>query len=154
MSIHSKHFIDRAVAARLQLNLSLALSLILSVPLGICQQTAKENVGGPKYDSKTEFKGKGVVDDIKLLTFGSRKDFVELMVKNGDGEIPAYICPKPFEDEMGITFSKGDEVSFTGSKVKQEEADIVLIREMVKGTDTLMFRDDKGAPIWDWHTGK
>jgi len=55
---------------------------------------------------------------------------------------------------MGITFAKGDELSLTGSKVKQEAADVILARELVKGTDTLMFRDDKGKAVWDWKTGK
>jgi hypothetical protein len=31
---------------------------------------------------------------------------------------------------------------------------MILARELVKGTDTLMFRDDKGQPVWDPRTGK
>jgi hypothetical protein len=53
-------------------------------------------------------------------------------------------------DDMGITFSKGDEITFTGSKVKQDGADMMLAREIVKGQDTLVFRDDKGKPVWGW----
>ena len=117
-------------------------------------QDAQTDHGAPKYDQKTETKTKGVVDDIKVLTLGSRKDFIQLVVKNGDDKFPVYVCPKPFEDEMGITFSKGDEVSVTGSKVKQEDSDVILAREVVKGTDTLMFRDGKGNAVWDWKTGK
>jgi hypothetical protein len=63
-------------------------------------------------------------------------------------------CPKPFQEEMGISFSKGDEIAVTGSKVKQDTSDVILARELVKGTDTLMFRDDKGNPVWDSRTGK
>jgi hypothetical protein len=55
---------------------------------------------------------------------------------------------------MGISFAKGDEIAVTGSKVKQETSDVILAREMVKGSDTLMFRDDKGKPVWDERTGK
>jgi len=64
------------------------------------------------------------------------------------------VCPKPFQEEMGISFSKGDEVAVTGSKVKQEALDVILAREFVKGADTLMFRDDKGKPVWDSRTSK
>ena len=53
--------------------------------------------------------------------------------------------------DMGVSFSKGDEISLTGSKVKQGEADLILAREVVKGTDTLVLRDDKGNPVWSWH---
>jgi hypothetical protein len=64
------------------------------------------------------------------------------------------VCPKPFQEEMGISFSKGEEIAVTGSKVKQETLDVILARELVKGTDTLLFRDDKGKPVWDSRTGK
>ena len=52
---------------------------------------------------------------------------------------------------MGVSFSKGDEIALTGSKIKQGEADLVLAREVVKGTDTLVLRDDKSSPVWTWH---
>ena len=55
---------------------------------------------------------------------------------------------------MGISFSKGDEIAVTGSKVKQEAGDVILARELVRGTDTLVLRDDKGAPVWNLRTGK
>jgi len=34
---------------------------------------------------------------------------------------------------MGISFKKGDDIALTGSKVKQDAADIILAREIVKG---------------------
>jgi hypothetical protein len=102
----------------------------------------------------TETKTKGIVDEVNLLSFGTRKDFTELVLKSGDDKIHIYLCPKPFQEQMGITFTKGDEIAVTGSKVKQDTSDIILVRELVKGSDTLMFRDDKGKPAWDWRTGK
>jgi hypothetical protein len=139
---------------RLLLALSFTLITFLYPPAALCQRASQSDGGAPKYDQKTESQTKGVVDDVKLLTLGSRKDFVQLIVKSGDAEMPAFVCPKPFQDEMGVTFSKGDEITLTGSKVKQDNSDVILVRELVKGTDTLMFRDDKGNPIWDWRTGK
>lgn len=108
----------------------------------------------PKYDLHTEAKTNGIVDAINLLPWGTRKDFTELIVKSGEDKVHIYLCPKPFQDEMGITFAKGDEISVTGSKVKIEASDIILARSLVKGTDTLMFRDPKGNPVWDPRTGK
>lgn len=116
-------------------------------------QTASSS-GAPKYDRQTEMKTKGIVEEINVLTVGSRKDFTELVIKSGDDKLHIYVCPKPFQDEMGINFIKGDELAVTGSKIKQEASEIILAREMVKGTDTLMFRDDKGKPVWDERTGK
>jgi hypothetical protein len=134
--------------------LRMPLFLILFVTTGLSQKTEPKDSSSPKYDLHTEMKAKGVVEEVNLLLFGTRKDFTELIIKNGDDKIHIYVCPKPFQEEMGISFSKGDEIAVTGSKVKQEASDVILARELVKGTDTLMFRDDKGNPVWDWRTGK
>jgi hypothetical protein len=108
----------------------------------------------PKYDPQTESKAKGVVDEVKVLDFGVRKDFIQLILKDESETHVVYVCPKPFEEEMGITFAKGEQISFTGSKVKAEESEVILAREIVKGTDTWTFRDAKGSPVWDPRTGK
>jgi hypothetical protein len=128
--------------------------LLLCVTLAPAQKATPNESGSPKYDLHSEMKTKGVVDEVKLLPFGSRKDVTQLTLKSGDDKVFVYVCPKPFQEEMGISFSKGDEISVTGSKVKLEGSDVILARELVKGTDTLMFRDDKGNPVWDSRTGK
>lgn len=132
----------------------MTLFLLLCVIPGIAQKTEQKGSGPPKYDFQTETKTKGIVDEVNLLPFGTRKDFTELIIKSGDDKLHIYVCPKPFQEEMGISFSKGDEIAVTGSKVKQETWDVILARELVKGADTLTFRDEKGKPVWDWRTGK
>jgi hypothetical protein len=102
----------------------------------------------PKYDSATEIKMKGIVDDLKLPPKGQEKEVAHLLLKSGDDMIDIYLCPKSFIDAMGVTFSKGDSIAFTGSKVKQDGTDVILARELVKGQDTLVLRDDKGKPVW------
>jgi hypothetical protein len=87
---------------------------------------------------------------VKLPPKGSEKEIVHLLVKNGTEIVDLYLCPKSFLEEMGVSFSKGDEIALTGSKVKQDGADLVLAREVVKGNDTLVLRDDKGNPVWSW----
>ena len=104
----------------------------------------------PKYDASTESKIKGVVEELKLPAKENEKDAAHLMVKNDSGLVDIYLCPKSFLADMGIEFNKGDEISLTGSKVKQDEADLILAREVVKGSDTLVLRDDKGNPVWNW----
>lgn len=130
------------------------LFLLLCVPPGLSQKAQPGDSSLPKYDLHTETKTKGVVEEVNLLPVGARKDFTELVIKNGADKVHIYVCPKPFQEEMGISFSKGDEVAVTGSKVKQGALDLILARELVKGTETLLFRDDTGKPVWDWRTGR
>jgi len=91
----------------------------------------------------------GVIDEVNLLSVKTRKDFTELIITSGDDKVDIYVCPKTFQEEMGISFSKGDQVAVTGSKVKQNPSDVIPARELVRGADTLLFRDDKGGPAWD-----
>ena len=102
----------------------------------------------PKYDLHTETKMKATVEEVKLPPKGSEKEVAYLLVKIETDSVDVYLCPKSFFDDMGMSFSKGDEVALTGSKVKRGEADLVLARELVRGNDTFVLRDDKGTPVW------
>jgi len=117
------------------------LSLVAQKPQG---------TSPPKYDVHTETKMKGTVDEVKLPPKGSEKEIAHLLVKTGADTVDVYLCPKSFLDDMGVSFSTGDEIALTGSKVKQGEADLILAREVVKGADTLVLRDEKGNPTWSW----
>jgi hypothetical protein len=91
---------------------------------------------------------KGTVDELRLPPKGSEKEIAHLLIKNGTETADLYLCPKSFYDEMGMGFSKGDELTFTGSKVQQDGADLILVREVAKGNDTFVLRDEKGSPVW------
>ena len=130
------------------------LLLLVWASPGLSQKAPPQDVSLPKYDLLTETKTDGVIDEVNQLSVGKRKDFTELIIKRGDDKLHIYVCPKPFQDEIGLSLGKGDRIEVTGSKVKQEASEVILARELIKGTDTLMFRDDKGKPVWDWRTGK
>jgi hypothetical protein len=120
--------------------------------IGAAAQTQKRKTPAdlPKYDLQTEAKFKGTVEGLKEPPKGSEKEITHLLVKNGTDTFDIYLCPKSFLDDMGMSFSKGDELAFTGSKVKQDGADLILAREVVKGDNTLVLRDEKGGPVWGW----
>ena len=128
---------------RILLLLSIGLFLVASAG---AQKAAKANA--PKYDLQTETKIKGTIDEVKLPPKGSEREIAHLLVKNGADTVDVYLCPKTFMDDMGMDFSKGDEISLTGSKIKQGEAELFLTREIVKGNNTFALRDAKGAPVW------
>jgi len=106
--------------------------------------------GAFKDKPATETKLKGTVEELKLPAKENTKEVAHLMIKNGDVVLDIYLCPKFFIDDMGVTFAKGDEIAFTGSKIKQGDAEMILAREVVKGPDTLILRDEKGNPVWSW----
>ena len=136
--------------ARRAVRLAAALAL-LSITALSAQKSPANTASAPKYDRQTETKVKATVEELKLPPKGSEKEVAHLLVKNGTDTMDVYLCPKSFLDDMGMAFSKGDEISLTGSKVKQGEADLILAREVVKGADTFVLRDEKVNPVWNWH---
>ena len=130
----------------LSLRLSLALAALAAAGLAA---TMSAQSALPKYDLATETKMKGTIQELKLPEKGA-KEAARLTLKSGDTTFEVYLCPKSFLDDMGSNLAKGDEVNLTGSKVKQDGADLILAREVSKGPDTLVLRDDKGKPVWDW----
>ena len=121
-------------------------ALTIGLPAGAQK---KSGTSGPKYDLQAETKIKGTVDEVKLPPKGSEKEIAHLQVKDGANSVDAYLCPKTFWDDMGMSFAKGDEITMTGSKVKEGDTDIFLVREIVKGNDSFVLRDAKGAPVWN-----
>jgi len=124
----------------------LAVAILCTLPLA-AQKAQEKN--RPKYDVNTETKMKGTVEEVKLPPKGSEKEIAYLLVKTGTNTVDVYLCPKSFLDDMGVSFSQGEEIALTGSSIKQGEADLILAREVVKGTDTLVLRDAKGNPVWN-----
>ncbi len=102
----------------------------------------------PKYDVATETKLKGTVEEVKQIETAKGNPAIHLMVKSGEQLLEVYLCPNAFLQEMQMAFAMGDQVEVIGSKVKVDQADVVLAREITKGTDTLVLRDKKGAPVW------
>lgn len=125
----------------------LVRTVVLLCALPLVGQKTQEPTS-PKYDVRTEIKMKGTVEEVQLPPKGSEKLAVHLLLKTDTDTVDVYLCPKSFLDDMGVNFNKGDAITLTGSKVKQGEADVVLARELVKGTDTLVLRDEKGRPVW------
>lgn len=121
--------------------------LLTSLTLLLCSVFSLAQAA-PKYDTSTEAKFKGTIEELKMPP--KAKDIAYLTIKSGADTFDIYLCPKSFIDDMGVIFAKGDEIAFTGSKVKQGDTDMVLAREVVKGTDTLVLRDQKGNPVWNW----
>lgn len=102
----------------------------------------------PEYNLQAEIKMKAIVDEVRFPPKGNDKEIAYLLIKNGTETVDVYLCPKSFLDDMGIGFAKGDELALTGSKVQQDGVDLILVREVVRGNETFVLRDEKGSPVW------
>ena len=104
--------------------------------------------GPPKYDPATETKLKGTVEELRFVPPSGGKPMAYLVIKSGQATVEVFLCPKSFLDDMGTSFKPSDAVEITGSRIKQDAAEMILAREVVKGDDTLTLRFKDGKPAW------
>jgi hypothetical protein len=121
--------------------------LVLAVPLALAQKTGVDTA---KYDPAKEIKLKGSVEEIKEVPGPKGEVGVELVLKTDTGLVEVRLCPNSFLKEFEVVFAKGDQLDITGAKIKIDDKDVVLAREIVRGNDTLVLRDKQGAPVWTW----
>lgn len=128
----------------------LLLLLVLAIPVALAQ---KNNANTPKYDLSKEINVKGWVEEVKQVPGAKDELGVLLMVKTGSETVEVRLCPESVLKEFEVSFAKGDQVEITGARLKLDDKEIVLVRQIVRGNSTLVLRDKQGAPVWTWMKG-
>ena len=124
------------------------LILVIAAPIAAA---AAEKQSGPKYDLANEVKLSGSVEEVKVMGDHEPKE-THIVIKSDKGLVELCLCPAKFLTEMDIKFAKGDKLQVTGSKATEavDGTEVILVREIVRGDDTLVFRDKNGGPVWTW----
>ena len=128
--------------------LCLAVMFLLA-PLVLAQ---KPSADAPKYEVAKEVTIKGTVEEIKEVPNPKGPIGIYLMVKSGGETLEVRLCPNSFLKEFEVAFQKGDQLTITGSKVRVEEKDVILAREIEFGNNKIVLRDKEGVPVWTWLT--
>lgn len=123
------------------------LILVLAMPLAVAQKTSDNN---PKYDVSKEVKLKGAVEDVKVVPGAKGETGIELLIKTAEASVQVRLCPERVLDEFEVKFASGDQVEITGAKTTVDDKEIVLARQVVRGSDTVVLRDKRGEPVWTW----
>ena len=120
--------------------------LAMSAWPAFCEQKSD----APKYDVTKEVTVKGVVEEVvdrNCPVSGGMG--AHLFVKLTDGSsIEIHLAPTKFVKNYELVFAKGDQVEVRGSKVNFEGKDTIFARQITRGNDAFVFRDDKGNPVW------
>src|SRR3954470_8731699 len=124
--------------------------LVLALAASAWAQKASETSATPKYDVSKEVNVKGTIEEVKEMTMAKGEAGVHLMVKTATDTIEVRLCPSGYLKDFEIAFAKGQTVEVTGSKIKVDDKDVILAREVVQGNNTVTLRDKQGAPVWTW----
>ena len=117
-------------------------------------------MGRPMYDPSTEVKVSGTVAEVQELTgAGMPSDAVwmncprgwagtHLNLSTDQGNLVVHVGPVAYLASKNFNVAKGDNLTIVGSKVKYQDSEFLIAREITKGTQVLTLRDPRGFPLW------
>lgn len=118
------------------------------------QQGPGQHPGGATaapYDVKTEVRLTGTVVHVNAAAHGSSAPAAQdgtLMLRTDSGTVDVQLAPAAFLAEKKVKIAKGDTVEAIGSRVTSGDSQILLAREIRKGSTSWTLRDAGGAPLW------
>lgn len=120
----------------------LSAALFISLPLAFAQR------GMRNYNPSTETTVKGTVEEVKQVSGRRGWNGTHLVLKTEAGQMEVHVGPSSYISGQGFSFAKGDEVEAMGSRVKIEDSDVLIAREIKKEGKTLTLRNAQGIPQW------
>jgi DNA/RNA endonuclease YhcR with UshA esterase domain len=126
-----------------------AAALLLSAVAAPAQKTEATLVV-PKYDRTAEATFKGTVEEVRnrqCPVSGGMGSHLILKLATGN-TIEVHLATMKFVKTYDFVFNKGDVVTVAGMKVRFEDVETIFAREVTRGSDTFLFRDKDGTPVW------
>jgi hypothetical protein len=99
---------------------------------------------GPNYNPAMETTVTGTVQDLKP----GPQQGMHVMLKTADAVLELALGPSWYQTEKKYEIAKGDQLTVIGAKNTVDGHDLLLVREIKKGAETMTFRDAKGFPMW------
>jgi len=101
----------------------------------------------PAYNAASEMRVHGTIQEVEEFFCPVTEDRgVHLHLKTASGIIMVHVGIGRVLRSNNIRFSVGDQVEVLGSKIKYQGADSVIAREITRGDDIFILRDQNGNP--------
>ncbi len=101
------------------------------------------------YNPKTVETLNGEVVSVEKFTPGRQMSYgVHFTMKTAKETIPVHLGPSWYLDKQSMTFTQGDKVEVTGSRITYEGKPAIIAAEVKKGGQILKLRDAAGVPVW------
>jgi len=123
-----------------------ALTAVVLLILGVSFRRPLPTQGAGLYNRATETTVTGVVSEVRdfscPVSDGEMGD--HLMLKTADGEVLVHLAPGRVMRSQNLRFAPGEQLTVMGSRVRLLGHNDLIAREIVRGTDTYVFRDQAG----------
>jgi hypothetical protein len=99
------------------------------------------------YNSNETITGE-VVNVKKITPMKGMSNGIHLLVKTSKETISVHLGPSWFIDEQKIKINSKDKVTIIGSRITYQGNPAIIASEINKGSETIIFRDKNGYPVW------
>ena len=141
-------FLGEFVMKTLPLGLMFLAAWVMIPPLA-CAQEADSRQSVPEYDVSKETRFKGVIDEVRdRICPISHGMGLHLMIKIDEKVYEVHVAPVKFVKMYGAAFQRAEAIEMVGVITRFQGVDVILPREIRRGNHGLLFRDEKGKPIW------
>ena len=109
-------------------------------------RTAKSSA--PQYDRGTITDVLGIVSEVRDNDTGTLPGLHLIIRTDRKRDVDVYVGPDTFVKDFSLSFARGERVQAIGSKIRCENGEVVLARELRRHDITVYVRDPDGNPIW------
>ncbi|HXM21471.1 MAG TPA: hypothetical protein VN948_09430 [Terriglobales bacterium] len=137
-------------ASRIIILILTVVALVLTITPAAVGQKSEPSVAVPKYDRAAEATFKGAVEEVRdhqCPVSGGMGSHLILRL-SASKTIEVHLAITKFVKTYDLVFNKGDVVEVVGTKVQFEGVETIFAREVTRGSETFVFRDKDGKPIW------
>lgn len=125
-----------------------AVILLLGVDRMAAQRGGGRNQTPARYDTAAEVTVSGTVEDVRQIGGPGPGTGTHVTLKGLSETVELALGPSWYMAQKKYTLAKGDRIETIGAKTQVDGRDVLLVREIKKGSDTMTFRDAKGFPLW------
>ena len=119
---------------------------VLLLVLGVNFQRPSPAQGAALYKAANEVTLNGVVQDVEDFDCPVSENELgsHLLLKTADGTVLVHLAPVRIMTGQKLKFAPGDQIEVIGAKVRVAGKSGVIAREIVRGNEDLVFRDNVG----------
>jgi DNA/RNA endonuclease YhcR with UshA esterase domain len=96
------------------------------------------------YNVAAEITVKGTVETLKA----GPQQGTHVVLKTASGALELLLGPSWYLAERKYTLAKGEQIEVVGAKTQVASGEVLVVREIKKDSETMLFRDRKGLPLW------
>lgn len=149
-----KNMLFKKLSSTLKLFFTVLIVTAMTVQTGWSQQrSGQRNCKQPysrNFDTGTVETLKGEVSDVIIQTGQNNLGTcgVHLLLKSGESTIPVHLGPVWYMEEQESSFSQGQQITVTGSRIKLDGRYVIIASKVERGDMVLELRDEDGFPKW------